>query len=99
MYVRNQADGKLTGMIFEFAQFRASRRFSELVSDQVAEHQLQEFFSQAARWGITTVQNMANPIVAERCIALFEKAPPPVRVRVMWFGLTDEHGRQTKGRG
>jgi predicted amidohydrolase YtcJ len=98
MYVRNQADGKLTGMIFEFAQFRASRRFSELVSDQVAEHQLQEFFSQAARWGITTVQNMANPIVAERCIALFEKAPPPVRVRVMWFGLTDEHGRQTKGR-
>jgi predicted amidohydrolase YtcJ len=98
MYVRNQADGKLTGMIFEFAQFRASRRFSELVSDQAAEHQLQEFFNQAARWGITTVQNMANPIVSERCVALFEKAPPPFRVRVMWFGLTDEHGRQTKGR-
>jgi predicted amidohydrolase YtcJ len=91
MYVRNRADGKLTGMVFEFAQFQASRRFSELVSDQEAEQQLQEFFNQAGRWGITTVQNMAIPITAERCTALFEKAPPPLRVRVIWFGLTDEH--------
>jgi predicted amidohydrolase YtcJ len=98
MYVRNQADGKLTGMVFEFAQFQASRRFSELVSDQEAEQQLQEFFNQAGRWGITTVQNMASPITAERCTALFEKAPPPLRVRVIWFGLTDEHGRLTKER-
>ena len=98
MYVRNQADGKLTGIIFEFAQFQASTRFSELVSDQEAEGQLHKFFDRAARWGITTVQNMANPITAERCVALFEKAPPPIRVRVMWFGLTDEHGRQTKER-
>src|SRR6201987_258008 len=90
MYARNQADGKLTGMVFEFAQFRAGRRFSELASEQQAEQQLHKFFNQAARWGITTVQNMSNPIAAERCVALFEKAPPPVRVRVMWFGLTDE---------
>ena len=96
MYIRNQADGKLTGMVFEFAQFRAARRFSELASEQQAEQQLHKFFDQAARWGITTVQNMSNPIAAERCVALFEKAPPPVRVRVMWFGLADEHGRLTK---
>ena len=95
-YVRNQADGKLTGMVFEFAQFQASRKFSELASEQEAEQQLHEFFNQAARWGVTTVQNMANPITAERCVALFEKAPPPIRVRAMWFGLTDEHGRLTK---
>ena len=95
MYVRNQADGKLTGLALEFSQFRLARRFSDLASEQQAEQQLHEFFSQAARWGITTVQNMSNPITAERCLALFEKAPPPVRVRVMWFGLTDEHGRLT----
>ena len=83
-------------MVFEFAQFRVARRFSELASEQQAEQQLHKFFDQAARWGITTVQNMSNPIAAERCVALFEKAPPPVRVRVMWFGLTDEHGRLTK---
>ena len=98
MYIRSQADGKLTGMVFEFAQFQVSRRFSELASEQEAEQQLHEFFNQAARWGITTVQNMSIPITAERCVALLEKAPPPVRVRVMWFGLTDEHGRLTKER-
>jgi len=98
MYIRSQADGKLTGMVFEFAQFQASRRFSELASQEQAEQQLREFFDQQARWGITTVQNMANPISAERCVALFEKAPPPIRVRVMWFGLTDEHGRLRKQR-
>jgi predicted amidohydrolase YtcJ len=98
IYVRNQEDGKRTGMIFEFAQFQTSVKFSEAASEQEAEQQLQEFFNQAGRWGITTVQNMANPITAERCIALFEKAPPPIRVRVIWFGLTDEHGRLTKER-
>jgi predicted amidohydrolase YtcJ len=96
MYVRNQADSKLTGMVLEFAQFRAGRRLSELASQEQAEQQLREFFDQAARWGVTTVQNMSNPIAAERCVLLFEKAPPPVRVRVIWFGLTDEHGRLTK---
>jgi predicted amidohydrolase YtcJ len=45
--------------------------------------------------GITTVQNMADPITQDRCIALFEKAPPPIRVRVMCFGLTGPHGRLT----
>jgi predicted amidohydrolase YtcJ len=96
IYVRNQVDGKLTGMVFEFSQFQASRRYSELASEQEAEQQLHEFFNQAARWGITTVQNMSNPITAERCVTLLEKAPPPIRVRVIWFGLTDEHGRLTK---
>ena len=99
MFVR-QADGKLTGMAFEFANFRLARRFSELASEQEAEQQLHEIFNQATRWGITTVQNMSQPISAHRCVALFEKAPPPIRIRVMWFGLTDQFGRSTKeGRG
>jgi predicted amidohydrolase YtcJ len=99
MYFR-QADGKLTGMVFEFASFRLARRFSELASEQESEQQLHEIFNQATRWGITTVQNMSQPISAVRCVALFEKAPPPIRIRIMWFGLTDQHGRLTKeGRG
>src|SRR6201987_6419730 len=39
---------------------------------------------------------MSNPITAERCVTLLEKPPPPIRVRVIWFGLTDVHGRLTK---
>lgn len=99
-YVRNQADGVFTGLVLEFARFRIGRRWSELATEDQAEKQLHDFFDNAARMGITTIQDMAMPIFAPRAVALFEKAPPPIRVRVIWFGLTDERGRVTKeGRG
>jgi predicted amidohydrolase YtcJ len=36
---------------------------------------------------------MSMPPSPERCVALFEKAPTPIRVRVMRFLLTNAHGR------
>jgi len=100
VYVRNRADGKLTGMALEFARFRIGRRFSELVSDEEAANDLHDFFGKAAQMGITTVQDMAMPITAQRAVALFERVPPTIRVRVIWFGFTDEHGPITQeGRG
>jgi len=96
VYVRNRADGKLTGMALEFAEFRISRRFSELVSDEEAANDLHDFFGKAAQMGITTIQDMAMPITAQRAVTLFERVPPPIRVRVIWFGLTDEHGPITQ---
>jgi predicted amidohydrolase YtcJ len=95
-FVRSPADGGLTGMVFQFASFQVSRRFSELATQQEAEQQLSQFFDQAARWGITTVQDMASPITQKNCADLFARVPPPIRVRIMWFGLTDQHGRSTK---
>jgi predicted amidohydrolase YtcJ len=92
-YARNPSDGRLTGWAFEFAKMRVGRRFSELVTQQEAIGQLNDFLQRAVRWGITTVQNMADPISRDRCVALFTKAPPPIRVRVMWFGLTGPQGR------
>jgi predicted amidohydrolase YtcJ len=86
-------DGKLTGRIFEYAQFQLDRRISELVSDDDAVRQLNQFFAHSTRLGITTIQDMASPISADRVAALFAKSPPPIRIRVMWFGLTDQHGR------
>jgi len=94
--VRNPADGSLTGMVFEFASFQVSRRFSELASQQEAEQQLSQLFDQAEHWGITTVQDMASPITQKSCADLLAKVPPPIRVRIIWFGLTDQHGRMTK---
>jgi len=95
MFVRNHADGKLTGMVFEYAQSRVIRPYVGLVSDDEAVSQLRSFFDGSARLGITTLQDMASTISAQRCAALFERVPPPIRVRVIWFGLTDEHGRAT----
>lgn len=95
VWVRNAADGKLTGMAFEFARFQVGRRFSELASEQEAEQQFSRFFDRASRWGITTVQDMAYPTSQRRCADLLAKAPPPIRVRIIWLGLTDQHGRLT----
>jgi len=93
-FVRNPSDHKLTGAALEFANFRIQRRFTALVGDSEAGAQLNDYLENAARLGITSIQDMAQPIPADRCVALFAKAPPAIRVRVIWFGLTDEHGRQ-----
>jgi predicted amidohydrolase YtcJ len=92
------SDGKLTGWIFEYAQFQVDRRLSELVSDEDALRQLNDFFAHSARLGITTIQNMSNPITTDRAVALFVKSPPPIRIRVIWFGLTNQHGRMLNDR-
>jgi predicted amidohydrolase YtcJ len=97
MYVRNKSDGKLTGMIFEFAQFRVRRCFNDLATQQQAVKQVNDFLVGEARLGITTLQDMADPLTADRTAALFEKAPPLIRVRVMWFGWpTATGGSQTQ---
>ena len=99
-YVRNKADGMFTGLLLDFAAFRFFCRWSELVTEQQAVKGLHDYFDQAVRMGITTVQDMAMPILAQRVVALFEEDPPPIRVRVIWFGMMDEHGRVTRdGRG
>jgi predicted amidohydrolase YtcJ len=92
-FVRSSESGKLTGLALEFAAFRLHRLLSELASEQEALQQTREFLGAAARFGITTVQNMSIPVPPERCVALLEKAPTPIRVRVMHFMLTDANGR------
>jgi hypothetical protein len=87
-------------MTFQFARFQIGRHYSELATDQDSAQELNDFFENVARMGITSIQDMAYPILAPRCVALLEKEPPRIRVRVIWFGLTDEHGRLTEeGRG
>ena len=92
-YVRDSIDGTLTRMVFEFANFQLTRRFTQLANDAEVTKQLNRFLEQQARLGITTVQDMANLIPQDRCAALLARSNPPIRVRVIWFGLTDEHGR------
>jgi predicted amidohydrolase YtcJ len=87
------SDGTLDGRVFGFAWFRLIRRLSELASDDKAVQDTLQFLNQAVRFGITSVQLMSIPPSPERCVALFEKAPTPIRVRVMRFLLTDAQGR------
>src|SRR5712692_3706984 len=79
-YVR-AADGTLTGLVLGFARFRLHRRLSELATEATALQETRRFLSQAVRFGITSAQNMSIPPSPERCLALLENAPTPIRVR------------------
>lgn len=86
-------DGRLTGVIREYAAFDASRSLSDQVSDADALAELRETFSAAAKWGITSIQDMSNAMAPDRCVALLEKMPTTIRVRVMRMPGTTPAGR------
>jgi predicted amidohydrolase YtcJ len=89
------ADGKLTGVVYEYAKFRLNRRRSDMATDEEALRETQDFFSQAVRLGITSVQNMSIPPGSERCELLFEKAPAPIRMRVIRMPQTTPNSLDT----
>ena len=92
-------DGKLTGVIREYAVFDVERTFANQTSEADALFELRQTLSEAAKWGITTIQDMSNDMPPERCVALLEKMPTPIRVRVMRMPGTTPAGRDvTEGR-
>ena len=86
-------DGKLTGVIREYAVFDVERTFANQTSEADALSELRQTLSEAAKWGITTIQDMSNDMPPERCVTLLEKMPTPIRVRVMRMPGTTPAGR------
>ncbi len=89
-------DGRLTGVIREYAAMIVKRRLSDQTSAADAVAELRKTLSAAARWGITTLQDMSNRMAPRRCVALLEKVPTPIRVRVMRMPGTTPAGRDTQ---
>jgi predicted amidohydrolase YtcJ len=90
------ADGKLMGVVREYAVLNLNRRLASSVSDAEALGQLREFFAQAAKFGITTTQDMSDGIEPGRAVKLFEAAPTPIRIRIMRMPGTTLTGRDTQ---
>lgn len=88
-------DGKLTGLVNEYAKFRLNRRLSDMATDQEALEQTRDFLSRAVRLGITSVQIMSMPAGSERCVFLYKEAPTSIRVRVIRMAGTSSNGRDT----
>ncbi|MGA8088789.1 MAG: amidohydrolase family protein [Terracidiphilus sp.] len=86
-------DGKLTGVIREYAVFDIERTFANQISEADALAELRKTLSAAAKWGITTIQDMSNSMPPDRAVALLEKMPTPIRVRVMRMPVTTPAGR------
>jgi predicted amidohydrolase YtcJ len=90
------ADGKLTGLVREYAVLHVTRKLSSMTSDTDAILQLRDFFSQAAKFGVTSLQDMSDVLAPARCVALLERVPVPIRVRVMRMATTSPQGRDTR---
>jgi predicted amidohydrolase YtcJ len=90
------SDGRLTGVIREYAVFDVERTFADQTSEADALSELDKSFSEAVKWGITTIQDMSSDMPPERCLALLERMPTPIRVRVMRMPGTTPAGRDVK---
>ena len=83
-----RADGKLTGLAHEYADYLLSRRLS-LLPDRAAQVKaFQAFAAEAASFGITSVQAMMTAMPAADAAAIVEAANLPIRVRLIDFPLT-----------
>jgi predicted amidohydrolase YtcJ len=86
------ANGKLTGVLREYAVFDMYRVLDTMTSDADGVGELRDQLQRAAKYGITSIQNMSGTPPA-RFISLVEKVPTPIRIRVMRIPPTTSAGR------
>lgn len=87
-YDRDSA-GRITGVLHEYAEFAARRRFSALATHEAAVRAIREDAAIAVRFGITSIQEMSTSLSADRAAALVAEANVPVRWRVIRFPMTN----------
>ncbi len=88
-------DGRLTGVLREYAVLQMTRTRANLTSETDALAELRDYFAGAVKFGITSIQDMSNAMSPDRCVALLQKTPTPIRVRVMRMPMTTPGGRDT----
>lgn len=87
--------GRLTGVLREYAVINADRAMADATPDAAAEQQLARQLREAARYGITTLQDMSNYLDPARAVRLLSAIPTPIRVRVIRMAGTTPAGRDT----
>ncbi|MEA2325941.1 MAG: hypothetical protein QOE68_900 [Thermoanaerobaculia bacterium] len=88
------ANGHLTGKMFEYAGWNAQRRLADSVSDSDAIDQLKTYSDEALGFGITSIQNMSMEPLAH-----YEKierhGPAPIRIRIIRLPMSETAARDT----
>jgi predicted amidohydrolase YtcJ len=87
------ADGKLTGVLREYAVLNLERAMADSVPDADAAAQLKKQLEEAAAFGITSIQDMSNAASPERAARLLSQIPVRLRIRVMQMAGTTATGR------
>ena len=87
------AAGRLTGVVREYAGLNMERTAADAVPEGAAVQQLRETLDEAKTYGITSIQDMSNAMAPARAVALFQKVPTLIRLRVMRMPGTTPDGR------
>jgi predicted amidohydrolase YtcJ len=87
------ANGRLSGVMREYAGLNTLRAAADAIPDEAAAEQLRHLLADASAFGITTIQDMANAMAPARVVPLLESLPTPIRVRVMRMPGTTLSGR------
>jgi predicted amidohydrolase YtcJ len=83
---------KVNGRLWEYADWRLSRVWSEMVSDEETVKQMRQMANEALRHGVTSLQ-VFSTLPVERFARLLVKAGLPVRIHARPFALTSPKGR------
>jgi predicted amidohydrolase YtcJ len=89
------AQGRLTGVLREYAVVDADRAMADATPDSEAARQLAQQLHEACGYGITTLQDMSNYLPPARAVRLLAGIPTPIRVRVVRMAGTTPAGRDT----
>lgn len=89
-------EGRLTGVLREYAARLAFRKLTDMTSDGDALSELRKKFDEFTRLGITSIQDMSNEVAPDHCVALLKQIPTPIRVRVIRMPNTTPSGRDTE---
>lgn len=87
------AAGRLTGVVREYAGLNMGRTAADAVPEAAAVQQLRATLNEAMAFGITSIQDMSNAMAPARAVALFQKVPTLIRLRVMRMPGTTPDGR------
>lgn len=87
------ADGRLNGVLREYATVELARKLGNLTSDADAIVELRDTLADAAKHGITTLQVMSEKMTPARYVDLLEKVPASIRMRIMRMPGTTLNGR------
>lgn len=94
-WVREAGSNRINGKFFEYAGWPLFRKLQESASDEQLVQSLKELGDEAARFGITSIQNMTY-VSLDRYLKLLADARFPVRMRLIRWPATDQNGRDKK---
>src|SRR5580692_238504 len=94
------AKGRLTGTLREYAILNIQRAAADRVPDSAAVVQIRQQLEEEAKYGVTSIQELAALIPPARAVSLLESIPTQIRVRVVRMPGTNPAARDIdEGKG